>query len=159
MQEECVFAGMCWPIVKSHYFSHLSWLWQSCFFTRHAMYPGLVDLCRSFSHISAGSPWYINSYGENGFSFHWIAITIFGKWSLVASVSSSAMPVGHSRTEATVPSPRVCVWVNCDTSQALGQHEPKLLPYAGLILSCVPWQVTVSYRKRWLRFRKTKYNL
>lgn len=57
-----------------------------------------------------------------------------------------------------VSSPRVGVWVNCDTSQALGQHEPKLLPRAGLILSCVPWQVTVSYRKHWLRFRNTNDN-
>lgn len=157
---------MCWPIVKSHYFSHLSWFWQSCFFTSPCNVSYLSGFkCRVFHTFLQAAPGaLILMVKTASLSTELLTITILGKVSLVASGSSSARPVGHSRTEAEA----ICVFLLLCPVQGgcLGklwhftrQHEPKLLPCAGQILSCVPWQVTVSYRKYWLRFRKTKYNL
>lgn len=166
MWEECVFAVMCWPIVKSHYFPHLSWLWQSCSFTPHAMYPVLVDLNVGIFHtFLQAPPVALILMGKTAsLPTELLTVPILGKASLVASGSSSARPLGaqldrgwsHLCFPAAVSSPGMGFWVNCDTSQALRLHEPKLLPHAELILSCLPWQVTASYRKCWLRFRKTK---
>jgi len=104
-------------------------------------------------------------------SIELLTVTILVKVSLVASGSSCAGPVGHSWAAgwshqclpAAVFSPRVGFWAHCDTSWALRQHQSKLPPCAGLILSAILWQITAfpTGSSGWdaVDFRKTEYNL